>query len=363
MDFVGEFPELKPVQLKKIIADPIKTAEAAQLVYVTDKEPGIERRKKGKSFYYVYNNRKLNRKEELERIKKLVIPPAWQQVWICSLPNGHLQVTGLDAANRKQYKYHTLWTQLRNHTKYFRLYDFGLALPSIRKRLESDLGKKGLPKEKVLALVVSLMQLTNIRIGNSEYEKLYGSFGLTTLKDRHVKTTGDKTIFSFKGKKGVKHNISITSKRFSKLVKCCRDIPGQELFQYIDENGNYAAISSGDVNSYIREISGADFTAKDFRTWAGTIHTICALKDLEQVETKTAVAKNIVAVLDNVSSLLGNTRSVCKKYYVHPLVLKLYEENTLHSYLAPAQRPAKGLSGEERALMNLLKKHMHKPIA
>lgn len=363
MDFDAHLPELKITHLKKIVTDPVKTAEAANLVYVTDNKPGIERKKTGKGFQYVYRKKKLKSKAELERIKKLVIPPAWQKVWICPAPNGHLQATGLDTLKRKQYKYHPRWNEVRNHTKYFRLYDFGKAIPSIRKQLKSDLAKQGLPKEKVLALIISLMALTNIRVGNTAYEKLYGSFGLTTLKDRHVKTTDNRITFSFKGKKDIRHDISIRSKRFAKLVKKCRDIPGQELFQYFDENGKRSSIGSGDVNDYIRQISGADFTAKDFRTWAGTIHTICALKELGKPQNKTEVARNIVAVLDNVSSLLGNSRAICKKYYVHPLVLKLYEEETLQPYLNGTYKAGGGLTAEERALMSLLKKNMHKPVA
>lgn len=349
---------LKPAQIEQLVANPIKAARAADLVYVTDKKPGISRKKRGKTFTYILNNKLVKDEDQLERIKKLAIPPAWESVWICSLPHGHLQATGLDALKRKQYRYHQLWTQIRNQTKYFRLYEFGRALPQIRNRLRKDLAKPGLPKEKVLALVVKLMELTNIRIGNNAYEKLYGSFGLTTLKDRHVKINGNKIEFFFKGKKGISHRINIRSKRFARLVKQCRDIPGKDLFQYIDETGNHHAIDSGSVNNYIKEISGKDFTAKDFRTWAGSTLALLAFKELGDASTTKEVQKKIVLALNGVSELLGNTRTVCKKYYVHPSILKLYENNTLSGYLSKLEslKASKSLMAEEHLLTLILKK-------
>lgn len=356
----AQLPKLKVKHFKAIADDPVKSAKAANLVYTTDSKPGIARIRKGKDFDYVYNNKKLRDKEQLLRIKSLVIPPAWEKVWICPLPEGHLQVTGLDALNRKQYKYHPLWSKLRNHTKFFRLYDFGKTLPEIRQRLDKDLAKPGLPKEKVLALIVKLMELTNIRIGNNAYEKLYGSFGLTTLKDRHVKVNNHNIEFAFKGKKGVSHKISITSKKFARLVKQCRDIPGVELFQYIDEQGERHAVDSGAVNAYLKEITGQNFTAKDFRTWSGSTQALIAFREIGTAENKTVAQKNIVEALNNVSEALGNTRTVCKKYYVHPNIITLYESQTLHnSYLAKLDNGLQvdnGLQPEEQLLLEILRK-------
>jgi DNA topoisomerase-1 len=349
-------------KLRSIVKDEEKTAKAANLVYVTDKEPGIERRRKGKDFEYYYKGEKIKDDEELLRIKHLVIPPAWEKVWICRSENGHLQATGYDTKNRKQYKYHPHWNALRNHTKFYRLHDFGKALPEIRLQLEKDLSLPELSERKVLAAVVSLMERTNIRIGNSYYEKAYGSFGLTTLKDRHVTFNGSAVTFSFKGKKGIPHNIELKSRRLAKVIKKCRDVPGKELFQYYDEEGNHHSIDSGLVNNYIREISGADFTAKDFRTWAGTVHAFLALKSIGCCETKTEAKKKIVEAIDIVSDHLGNTRSVCKKYYVHPLILNLYESKQLEKYIRELDEIEEdddkaSLSPEEKMVMKILESY------
>lgn len=320
-------------KLQSILNDAEKTAKAINLVYVQDKQTGISRVKKGEKFHYFLNNKKVSDQTTLDRIKKLVIPPAWTHVWISPLENGHLQATGIDIKNRKQYKYHSLWNSLRNRTKFYRLHEFGNTMPKIRKQLEKDLALRGMPVEKVLATVVCLMEQTSIRIGNSIYEKLYGSFGLTTLKDRHVKISGSQLQFVFKGKKGIAHNISLKSQRLAKIIKQCRDIPGKELFQYYDDEGMHKRIDSGMVNEYIKAIAGQDFTAKDFRTWAGTLQALLAFKEIEQCETAAEIKKNIVVVLDRVAKHLGNTRTVCKKYYVHPAILELYENNKLHAYL------------------------------
>ncbi|MCR6651057.1 MAG: hypothetical protein NVV73_05910 [Cellvibrionaceae bacterium] len=238
-----------------------------------------------------FDGKKVRDRATLERIRKLVIPPAWTNVWICSEANGHLQATGTDAKGRKQYKYHSHWNALRNHTKFYRLLHFGKCVPQIRARLEHDLAKRGLPAEKVLAAVVCLMDLTSIRIGNSAYEKLYGSFGLTTLKDRHVDIQGDRMQFIFRGKKGIAHKVSIKNKRLARIVKSCRDIPGQELFQYYDQEGKRKSIDSGMVNAYLKEISGEDFTAKDFRTWAGSVQALTALGSIGAATTQTEIKK------------------------------------------------------------------------
>lgn len=320
--------------IKSIIGNPEKSAQAVNLIYVNDSEKGITRIKRGKYFTYINQDTKVKDKVVLSRIKGLVIPPAWKNVWICNLENGHLQATGIDIKNRKQYKYHAQWNALRNHTKYYRMIQFGKVLPAIRLQVEKDLAKSGLPVEKVLALAVSLMELTNIRVGNDAYEKLYGSFGLTTLKDKHVIIEGHNITFSFKGKKGVQHDVNLRNRRLAKIVKACRDIPGKELFQYYTPDGEKKSIDSGMVNEYIKKISGGDFTAKDFRTWAGTIHAFLAFKLLGGFDTDAEAKRKVIEALDIVSKQLGNTRTVCKKYYVHPAILSLYENKSIDKYLA-----------------------------
>ncbi len=354
-----EIIRLSKKKVERILHDPAKSAQAVNLVYVSDTSPGILRVKRGKSFNYLVGSKPLKDKKALQRIKSLVIPPAWENVWICTLDNGHLQVTGTDVKKRKQYRYHALWNTLRNHTKFYRLHEFGKALPAIRLQLEKDLALEGLPYDKVMATVVSLLERTNIRVGNNLYEKLYGSFGLSTLKDKHVKIEGSTLRFSFKGKKGVQHDIDLKSKRLAAIVKQCRDIPGQELFQYYDDQGTRHSIDSGMVNEYIKQRSGGDFTAKDFRTWAGTVQAILAFKELGMFDTQTEAKKKIVEALDKVSKQLGNTRTVCKKYYVHPVVISLYETNTLESYFSQLEKleaddNVSGLTAEEKLLMQIL---------
>ena len=280
-------------KLRSILNDEEKTALAVDLVYVSDTVPGIERRKKGDKFVYFLNEKEVKNDEELLRIKQLVIPPAWENVWICPKENGHLQATGVDTRNRKQYKYHTTWIAIRKNTKFFRMLDFGKILPSIRKRLKKDLNSAELNVNKVLALVVSLMENTNIRIGNHFYEKEYGSFGLTTLKDKHVKINGNKVNFKFKGKKGVMHNISLKNKKLAKLIKKCRDIPGKELFQYFDNEGNHHSIDSGMVNNYIQEISEKTFTAKEDSTIAWTEEQYEDSKDMISGRLQALIARNL----------------------------------------------------------------------
>ncbi len=346
---------------KKLVAlfnDNIKSAEAIDLVYVTDNEPGITRTGDSKSFTYLLRGKPVTDAATLSRIKSLVLPPAWQQVWICAYPNGHLQATGLDARNRKQYKYHPLWNAIRNQTKFYHLCDFGKALPRIRQQVEKDLGKPGLPLEKVLAAIVSIMASTSIRIGNSQYEKLYGSFGLTTLKNKHVSIDKTNLQFTFRGKKGIHQDISLKSRKLANIVKQCKEIPGKELFQYLDDSGHRHCIDSGMVNSYIRDISGGKFTAKDFRTWSGTLHAIAAFKEMGYGETETETKKNIVSALDLVATHLGNTRTVCRKYYVHHVVIDHYTNKTIAKYFpAPGSKlneDAHGLSADEQIMMQLL---------
>ena len=309
-----------------------KSAQVINLVYVSDKEPGIERVRRGKNFIYTRNGKKITDKNDLLRIRKLVLPPAWENVWICSLPNGHLQATGFDVKKRKQYRYHSLWSEFRNQTKYYQLLEFGKKLPAIREKLAKDLARPGLPLEKVLAASVMIMQETNIRVGNNVYEKLYGSFGLTTLKDRHVKINGNSVKFCFKGKKGVYHEVDLKSAKLARIVKQCRDIPGKELFQYYNEDGERRSIDSGMVNEYIKNICCDNFTAKDFRTWTGSVHAIEALKELGCCEGETEKKRRTLQALDAVAKRLGNTRAVCKKYYIHPIIEELYASGQLETF-------------------------------
>lgn len=333
--------------------------ELAELIYVSDKEEGIVRIRKGSNFVYMDGNREVTKEADIKRIKSLVIPPAWEQVWICREPNGHIQVTGLDARNRKQYRYHTLWQQSRNQSKFMKLYDFGKVLPKLRAQMKKNISKRGLTEEKVIATVLYLMESTYIRIGNGQYEKSNQSYGLTTLKDKHVKIEGSSLQFSFVGKKGVAHRITLKNRQLARIVKQCRDIPGKELFQYLDADGNHKSIDSGRVNSYIRMYTNGEFTAKDLRTWAGTLNSLRALHEIGEAETVAEKKKKIIDALDRVSQKLGNTRTVCKKYYVHPLVLELYENGELSRYLDILKKPAKitptGLTMEEKVLMKILK--------
>lgn len=350
--------------------DPVKAASAAHLVYVTDSRPGIVRMKKGKGFIYLQGGRTVKDADILKRIRGLVIPPAWTSVWICSQSNGHIQATGLDVRRRKQYRYHTLWHSLRNETKFHRLYEFGKALPALREKVETDFRTRELTRDKVLATVLSVMERTYIRVGNNEYEKSNGSYGLTTLKNKHVTITGDTLAFSFTGKKGIHHDITLHNKRLARAVGQCREIPGRELFQYYDKEGVRHGIDSGMVNQYIHEAMGTDFTAKDLRTWAGSLHALQAFRCIGEASGVTECKKNIVAALDTVSKKLGNSRTVCKKYYVHPGIVRLYEENKLVKYLdeldvtESASGDKTGLSAEEVVLMKILRQYIRTtPIA
>jgi DNA topoisomerase-1 len=347
-------------QMLAIDRDYQEAAAAASLKYVSDEMPGILRAKKGKGFYFLYQNKPVKSKEQLDRIKRLAIPPAWTEVWICPLENGHLQATGKDALHRKQYRYHPLWGALRNETKFHRLYEFGKALPNLRLKLENDISGKELSAEKVLATVISLMERTYIRVGSSDYEKLYGSYGLTTLKDKHVEVNGQSVQFVFRGKKGINHTIQLKNKRLAKIIQACRDIPGKELFQYYDADGNRHSVDSGMVNNYIKEASGGTFSSKDFRTWAGTLHMLRSIKSLGEAITESERKKKIVEALDAVSVKLGNTRTVCKKYYVHPGIIRLYEEDNLLQYLKSLddiEEPddKTDLTSDEKVLMKILK--------
>lgn len=351
---------LTHAQLLKADKDYEKAANAVNLVYVRDNMPGIHRFRKGKGFTYILEDKTLKDPSQIKRIRKLAIPPAWTEVWICPLDNGHIQATGLDIRKRKQYRYHGLWAHVRSETKFHRLYEFGKLLPRLRAQLETDLQIRELTQEKVLATVISLMERTYIRIGNSNYEKLYGSYGLTTLKDKHVSITGDRMRFAFRGKKGIQHDITLKNKKLARTVEQCRDIPGKELFQYYDESGSRRIIESGMVNEYIKKSTGRDFSAKDFRTWAGSVHALETLCSMAEVITEAERKKNVVAVLDSVSKKLGNSRAICKKYYVHPGLIRLYEENNFSRYSRSldqieASEESFGLTPSEKVLLRILK--------
>lgn len=342
-------------KLEKIGRDPKITAKAVGLRYSLKSDKGYYRKRKANGFaYFDEAGNKVTDADVLERIKKLVIPPAWENVWISPFENGHLQVTGIDLKGRKQYRYHPEWNRIRNQSKFFRLRRFAEALPLVRMQVEKDLARQGLPYEKVVALVVKLIELTNIRIGNDAYKKLYGSFGLTTLRDKHVKFSGTTVTFEFVGKKGVKHNIKLQSRRMANLVKKCQDVPGQELFQYLDSDSKRHTIGSADVNNYIKNITGEDFTAKDFRAWAGSLNALCAFHDLGEFESESDCKKKIVNVLDSVAGKLGNTRTVCKKYYVHPSVIASYEKGSIWNYKPTEEIIDGDLNAQEKALLELL---------
>jgi len=327
--------------------EPVDSAKAAGLRYVTDDRPGIKRVKRRGGFSYVDTAGKpIGDDKEIARIRKLAIPPAYSDVWISPDPRGHLQATGRDARGRKQYRYHPRWREVRDETKFDRMIAFAKALPSIRAAVARDLGKPGLPREKVLATVVTLLEATMIRVGNEEYAKTNDSYGLTTMHDEHVRISGDTVRFHFRGKSGREHTVSVRDKRLAKIVRQCRDIEGEELFQYVDENGERASISSQDVNAYLRQIAGDDFTAKDFRTWEGTLACALALA-AERAGTKTDAKAHVVAAIKAVAERLGNTPAVCKKSYIHPGVIDEFLEN---GALALAERKVRKPTGGRHAL-------------
>ena len=320
----------------------------AHLTYVSDEQPGISRAKNGSGFVYRSPSGKTVRDEStLERIRKLVIPPAWQDVWISPKPRGHIQAVGRDARGRKQYKYHADWRTVRDDSKYNHVIDFAKALPKIRRVTSRHLRKKGLPREKVLAAVVQVMEKTLIRVGNDEYAKQNKSYGLTTLKNHHAKVRAEKVVFNFKGKSGVEHEIDLEDARLARIVKKCQELPNHDLFNYVDDAGQVKDISSTDVNAYLRDITGSDFTAKDFRTWAGTVLAAKALNEMQHADTKTAIKKNMVSAIEKVAERLGNTKAVCRKCYIHPAVLDAYIDGDL----------ANRLKGRVKAELKIAKKH------
>ena len=293
--------------------------------YVSDEQPGFSRRRKGDEFeYFDLKGKSIRDEQRLLRIKRLVIPPAWSDVWICPSPNGHIQATGRDARRRKQYRYHERWREIRDENKFDRLVNFGKALPKIRRRLKKDLALSGLPREKVLATIVQLLERSFIRVGNEEYARENKSFGLTTMQDRHVDVKGSKLRFRFRGKSGRQHEVDVTDRRIARIVSKLQDLPGQSLFQYLDDEGNVRDITSQDVNEYVREIAGEDFTAKDFRTWAGTVLAAIALSAASEFETRKQAKANIKNAIEAVAKILGNTPAICRQCYIHPAVLEAY---------------------------------------
>lgn len=346
------------------LKNPVESAHVVGLRYVTDTMPGISRERAGQGFRYRYPTGEVVRDDEvLKRIKSLVIPPAWSEVWICPDPVGHLQATGRDDRGRKQSRYHPRWREIRDETKYARMIAFAKALPKIRRRVRQDLALPGLPRNKVLATVVRLLEVSLIRIGNPEYARENESFGLTTMRRRHVDVRGSTLRFHFRGKAGKWHEVDINDRRLAKIVKNCQDLPGQELFQYVNEDQSRQDVTSEDVNAYLREISGQDFTAKDFRTWAGTVLAAMALREFERFDSQAQAKKNVVQAIESVAERLGNTPAVCRKCYVHPDVLNAYLDGTLVETLR--QRAEQRLAGalrqlppEEAAVLGLLQQRL-----
>lgn len=343
--------------------NPSRTARSAGLRYVTDHEPGLRRRRSGGGFQYLRSRGRVRDPATLARIRSLAIPPAWTDVWICPTPDGHLQATGRDARGRKQYRYHPRWRAVRDDNKYARMVDFARALPRIRRSTRRDLARRGMPREKVLAAVVRLLEATLIRVGNDEYARDNHSYGLTTIRNGHAAVRGSKIHFDFRGKSGVEHEIGVDDPRLARIVRRCQDLPGQELFAYEGDDGQVHDVGSSDVNDYLREITGQDFTAKDFRTWAGTALAAQALKEFEDFDSQAAAKRNITRAIERVAGRLGNTQAVCRKCYVHPAVIDAYLDRSLAATIK--QRAAgelRGrlaqLSGEEAAVLALLERRM-----
>jgi DNA topoisomerase I len=340
------------------VDDAKEAAEEAGLVYVSDESPGLSREKRGDGFVYRRaNGDRIDDDAVLERIRKLAIPPAWTDVWICPKANGHLQATGRDARGRKQYRYHPQFREVRDSTKYEHMLEFARSLPTIRERVAEHMALRGLPREKVLATVVHLLETTLIRVGNDEYSKENKSYGLTTLRNPHVSVEGSQLKFRFKGKSGKAWNLQLRDRRVAKIVRACQDLPGQRLFEYVDEDGQLREVASADVNAYLREITGSDVTAKDFRTWAGTVMAALALMEIESADSQTGVKKNIKAAIERVAARLGNTPTICRKCYVHPEVLDAYTQGELLLEVAADAEHA-----EEAAVLALLERRLSRTL-
>src|SRR5215207_3224517 len=341
----------------------VESAHAAGLRYVTDAMPGIRRRRRGRGFAYLgADGRSVTDPSELDRIRKLAIPPRWTDVWICPLPAGHLQVTARDAKGRKQYRYHARYRDIRDETKFGRMIAFSEILHVIRERVERDIALPELSRDKVLATLVWLLERTLIRVGSDEYARTNGSFGLTTLRRRHVAVSGAKLRFEFRGKSGIAHSVAFTDRRIARIIQRCQELPGQELFQYLDDEGRRQSVDAGDINQYLREIAGRQVTAKDFRTWAGTMLAASALREIGVGANEKESNANVVRAVDQVARRLGNTRAVCRKYYVHPAVIEAYLDGVVlgppaadgRAQARDAARPP-GLRRDEIAVMELLR--------
>ena len=339
--------------------DPKKSAVLAGLRYVRCDSAGFTRKPSGNGFTYLdLEGRPIRDKEILERIRSLVIPPAWTNVWICALERGHLQAIGTDARGRRQYRYHPGYRHIRNQTKFHRMLRFSEALPLIRARVEQDLKLPGLPRNKVIATVVRLLETTFIRIGNEEYAKQNESFGLTTLHNRHVRIEGSTIQFHFRGKSKQVHKVTVEDKRLARIVRDCRDLPGYDLFQWVDHAGETHSIGSADVNGYLQETTGEDYTAKDFRTWAGTVQTALGLAEMGMFSSESEAKRNIVTAIKQTAAKLGNRPATCRNYYVHPAVIEAYMDGSLQKIVKPEEAgqavPGSGLHPEERAVVRLL---------
>jgi DNA topoisomerase I len=359
----------KPAKELEAVTAPQEAAEEAGLRYVSDEQPGYTRKRKGESFVYFDAEGKLIRDEtRLLRIRRLAIPPAYSDVWICPSPNGHLQATGRDDRGRKQYRYHERWRAARDENKYDRMLIFGDGLPKIRRKVRADLALAGLPRNKVLATVVQLLERTFIRVGNEEYARQNKSFGLTTMRNRHVQVKGSQLRFRFRGKRGIEHEVNVEDRRIARIVRKLQDLPGQELFQYVDEAGEVRDITSQDVNDYLREITGQEFTAKDFRTWAGTVLIAMALNAQETFTTKREAKNNVKDAINAVSKMLGNTPAICRKCYVHPAVLERYLNGDLIQGLKSKTdetltQKLDDLRSDEIAVLTFLRQRLEKKAA
>ena len=337
----------------------VASAASARLRYVNDRLPGIRRETGPGGFTYIgTDGKRIRCALELARIRALAVPPAWSDVWICAHPRGHLQATGRDAKGRKQYRYHADWRICRDESKFDRMQAFAAALPGIRRRTRADLGLPGVPRDKVLAAIVQLLEKSLIRVGNEEYVKQNQSFGLTTLRNRHVRVRGGVLRFQFRGKSRIHHSVDVDDRRLARVVTQCRDLPGHELFQYLDDAGAPRRIDSSDINRYLKDVTGEDFTAKDFRTWSGTVHAVSALREFTPANSKTQAEKNVALAMEAVAKLLGNTRAVCRKSYVHPGIIDCYHGGAmtklLSRHLKMARRNSAGLRVDEVAAIALL---------
>jgi len=340
----------------------VEAAKRAGLRYTPDSIRGLRREVDGNGFvFYAINGHRIRNERKLRRILSLAIPPAWTDVWICPHSNGHLQVTARDARGRKQYRYHPKYREIRDETKFDRMRDFSSVLPAARRAVEAHLGLSGLPREKVLATVVWLLERTLIRVGNIEYARENESYGLTTLEDRHVEIRGQKVTFNFTGKSGIEHSLSISDGRLARIIQRCQTLPGEHLFQYVDDDGNRQDVDSGAVNEYLQEIAGPGITAKDFRTWAGTMLAARALAEIGPARLLRQKKKNVIAAIDRVAERLGNTRTVCRQYYIHPVILEAYDRGNVVA-LPKSRLPERGagtlrLRDEEVAVLRFIDEH------